>query len=215
MYQFDFWNLLADVLNLSLWLYFWVVMIAVIVSWVPLDPTHPTARSVLNFLRRATEPTFQFFRRTLRLSRNRALSAFAPVFVLLTISFLRIFLVQTIRDMALIGNPMLFLRCVSSSFLYAILLTIAEILGMYLWIVIIALIISFLPLDPYNPFAQVIVNVLRQATEPIYRVLRRTLQLRQYIKKVDFISPLIVIATIFLTQTLIQQLMEMSLRLRP
>lgn len=214
MYQFDFWNLLADALNLSLWLYFWVVMIAVIVSWVPLDPSHPTARSVLNFLHRATEPTFQFFRRTLRLYRNRALAMFTPVFVLLSISFLRIFLVQTIRDMVLLGYPTRFLRCVSSNFLFGLLATIAEILGMYLWIVIIALIVSFLPLDPYNAFAQMIVSVLRQATEPIYRFLRRTLRLRQYIRKVDFISPLIVITAIFLLQTLIQELVRLTLMLR-
>lgn len=214
MYQFDFWNLLADVLNLSLWLYFWVVIIAVIVSWVPLDPSHPTARSALNFLRRATEPTFQFFRRALRLYRNRALVMFTPVLVLLTISFLRIFLVQTIRDMALIGYPDRFLRCVASNFLIGILVTIAEILGMYLWIVIIALIISYLPLDPYNALAQMIVTVLRHATEPVFRFLRRTLRLRQYIKKVDFISPLIVIVTIFLLQTFIQELVRLTSMLR-
>lgn len=214
MYQLDFWNLLAEVLNVSLGLYFWVVMIAVIVSWVPLDPSHPTARSVLTFLRRATEPTFHFFRRTLRLYRNPALAMFTPVFVLLAISFLRIFLVQTIRDMALIGYPDRFLRCVSSNFLIGILATIAEILGMYLWIVLIALIVAFLPLDPYNAFAQMIVSVLRHATEPVFRFLRRVLQLRRYIKKVDFISPLLVIVTIFLLQTIIQQLVGMALMLR-
>lgn len=210
----SFWNVLAGILNYSLWLYIWIVLAAVIVSWIPLDPYHPTAGAVLRFLRRATEPTFSFFRRTFKLYRNPALAAFTPAVVLLVISFLRIFLVQSIRDMALIGYPVVFLKCITSNFLLGILATVSEILGIYLWIVILALIVAFLPLDPYNSFAQMMVSLLRHATEPVFRYLRRTFQLHQYIKKADYISPAIVIVLIILSQGLISRLIGQIIMLR-
>jgi YggT family protein len=208
------WGILASLLNYSLTIYFWIVIAAVLISWIPLDPYNPTAKSILRFLRQATEPTFRFFRRTLHLQRYTSPFDFTPWVVILAIAFLRIFLVQTVLDLNLLTNPVVFSRCMISNLLVAILATIAEILGFYLWVVIVAFIIAFLPLDPYNPFAQAIVKFLRQATEPIFRWLRRTLQLYRYIKTVDFISPLLLILAILLVQALVQSLAQQAQLLR-
>ena len=75
----NLWYVLAGLLNVSLTTYYWVVIAAVIVSWVPLDASHPTARSILRFLRRATEPTFAFFRRILQLHRLKMPFDFTPI----------------------------------------------------------------------------------------------------------------------------------------
>ena len=43
------------------------------------------------------------------------------------------------------------------------------IVNVYIWVVIIAALLSFVNPDPYNP----IVQILRRVTEPAYRVIRR------------------------------------------
>src|SRR5512136_1468533 len=63
------WYILASFVNAFLEIYFWIVIVAVIVSWIAPDPFHPTARVILPFLRRVTEPVLDFFSRTFRLYR--------------------------------------------------------------------------------------------------------------------------------------------------
>jgi YggT family protein len=198
--MFDFGNFLvtiARLLNYSLGIYFWVVIASVIVSWIPLDPYHPTAGAILRFLRRATEPTFNLFRRTFHLHRYTAPFDVTPILVILAISFLRIFLVGTIVAIA-INN----INYVMLNFLFAILYTLSSILNIYFWIVIIAVIVSWIPLDPYHPIARAILAFLRNATEPVFSFLRRTLHLHRYTSPLDF-TPIIVILTIFLIQNFI------------
>jgi YggT family protein len=98
-------------------------------------------------------------------------------------------------------------------FIFAnLLLAIANILNIlltvYMWIVIISAVISWVNPDPYNP----IVRFLRAVTEPVYRPIRRIIGYRLGI--ID-ISPMVVIlAILFVKYFLIQSLIEIAYKLK-
>ncbi len=81
------------------------------------------------------------------------------------------------------------------------------VLGIYMWIVIIAAVISWVNPDPYNP----IVRFLHAVTEPAFRPIRRIIGYR--LGPID-ISPLIVILVIIFTQLfLIKSLIKLGYKL--
>ncbi|MCA1960347.1 MAG: YggT family protein [Desulfomonile sp.] len=78
------------------------------------------------------------------------------------------------------------------------------VLQIYMWIVIIAALISWVGPDPYNP----IVRFLRAMTEPVFGFVRRLVPLPQV--GIDF-SPLIVLLVIvFLQQFLVNTLHHLA-----
>lgn len=80
-------------------------------------------------------------------------------------------------------------------------------LHIYMWVIIIRAVISWVNPDPYNP----IVQFLYRSTEPVLRPVRRYLPVAWGI---DF-SPLVVIVVIiFLDQFLVGSLRELAWRLR-
>lgn len=80
-------------------------------------------------------------------------------------------------------------------------------LNIYMWIIIIRALISWVNPDPYNP----IVRFLYQATEPILYPIRRRLS---FMGGVD-LSPIIVLLVIvFLQVFLVKTLNELAVRLR-
>ncbi|NTU42089.1 MAG: YggT family protein [Nitrospirales bacterium] len=81
-------------------------------------------------------------------------------------------------------------------------------LEIYMWIVIISALISWVNPDPYNP----IVRFLHSVTEPVYRPIRRAIGDR--LGPID-ISPLIVtLAIIFVQRFLVSSLLELGYRLK-
>jgi YggT family protein len=98
-------------------------------------------------------------------------------------------------------------------FIFAnLLIAIANILDIlltvYMWIVIISAIISWVNPDPYNP----IVRFLRGVTDPVYRPIRRVIGFRLGI--ID-ISPMVVIlAILFVKYFLIRSLIELAYKLK-
>ncbi|MBX6422976.1 YggT family protein [Thermosulfurimonas sp. F29] len=96
---------------------------------------------------------------------------------------------------------------VLSYFLAALAKVIDLVLNLYLWIIIIRALISWVNPDPFNP----IVRFLYQITEPVLWRVRRFLP---PLGGLD-LSPLIVIlAIVFLQQFLVPTLYELSMRLR-
>ncbi len=85
---------LANLVNLVLEAYFWIIIAGAVLSWVGPDPSNPIVR----FLRRVTEPVLRPIRR--RLPTGMGLD-FSPMVVLLAIYFLKWFLVGSLRDLAL------------------------------------------------------------------------------------------------------------------
>jgi YggT family protein len=82
------------------------------------------------------------------------------------------------------------------------------VLTIYLWIVIIAALISWVNPDPYNP----IVRFLYGVTDPVFAIIRRKLPLPAM--GID-ISPIIVILVIiFLQRFLVQTLYQVAVGLR-
>jgi len=82
------------------------------------------------------------------------------------------------------------------------------ILSIYMWIVIIGALISWVNPDPYNP----IVRFLRGATYPLFAWIRRRLPLS--LGGIDF-SPVIIIAGIvFLRYALARTIIETGYRLK-
>ncbi|HSH68408.1 MAG: YggT family protein [Deferrisomatales bacterium] len=85
---------LAQVLDLALNLYFWVILARAVLSWVNPDPYNPIVR----FLHRATDPVLYWVRR--RLPTTFGGIDLAPMVVIVVIFFLRSFLVRSLLDLA-------------------------------------------------------------------------------------------------------------------
>jgi YggT family protein len=84
----------AGVLNWVLTIYMWIVIIAVLISWVNPDPYNPIVR----FLYSMTEPVFSFVRRKLPLPAMPI--DISPLIVVVAIVFLQMFLVETLTQLA-------------------------------------------------------------------------------------------------------------------
>jgi YggT family protein len=82
------------------------------------------------------------------------------------------------------------------------------VLSLYMWVVIIAALLSWVSPDPYNP----IVRFLHSVTEPVLRPIRRLIGFR--LGPID-ISPMIVILVIiFIQKFLITSLIEFGYKLK-
>lgn len=91
--QFTF--AVASILDGLLTLYFWVLIISALLSWVNPDPYNPIVR----FLRAVTEPVLYQVRRFLPFVFAAGID-FSPLVVILAIQFLRIFVVQSLYELA-------------------------------------------------------------------------------------------------------------------
>mgnify|MGYP000911714941 CR=1 FL=1 len=96
--MFVFSNLLfgvARVLDAVLNLYFWVVIVSAVLSWVNPDPYNPIVR----ILRNLTEPVFYRVRKWIPFTYVGGLDL-SPVVVLLAIQFINAVLVQSLYQFA-------------------------------------------------------------------------------------------------------------------
>lgn len=89
-----FLEAVATVLSWALEIYMWLIIARALISWVNPDPYNPIVR----FLYNVTEPVLGALRRRFRLFYGGM--DFSPLVVLAIIIFLKVFLVQTIRDYA-------------------------------------------------------------------------------------------------------------------
>ncbi len=92
----NFLQAVAMILNTVLTLYFWLVIISAVLSWVNPDPYNPIVRFIYNL----TEPVFYRVRKWVPFTFIGGIDL-SPILVLLAIEFLKIFLVQTISQMSL------------------------------------------------------------------------------------------------------------------
>jgi YggT family protein len=92
----NFLQAVAMILNTVLTLYFWLVIIAAVLSWVNPDPYNPIVRFIYNL----TEPVFYRVRKWVPFTFIGGIDL-SPILVLLAIEFLKVFLVQTISQMSL------------------------------------------------------------------------------------------------------------------
>ena len=85
---------LAKVIDIVLTIYMWIIVFRALISWVNPDPYN----QIVVFLYRFTEPVLGPIRRRLPMS-NIGID-FSPIIVILTIVFLKYFLVETMIQMA-------------------------------------------------------------------------------------------------------------------
>lgn len=99
---------------------------------------------------------------------------------------------------------------VMANFLKALAVVLNFGLTIYMWIVIIRALISWVSPDPYNP----IVVFLRRATDPVLYPIRRRLPYSFQKTGIDF-SPLVLLGIIFFLQYfLVETLYDLAARLR-
>ncbi|BFR48806.1 YggT family protein [Nitratidesulfovibrio sp. HK-II] len=97
--MFVFSNLVfgvARVLDALLNLYFWIVIVSAVLSWVNPDPYNPIVR----ILRNLTEPVFYRVRKWIPFTYVGGLDL-SPVVVLLAIQFINAVLIQSLYQFAM------------------------------------------------------------------------------------------------------------------
>ncbi len=82
------------------------------------------------------------------------------------------------------------------------------ILTLYMWVIIIRAVLSWVNPDPFNP----IVRILYQITEPVLWRIRRIIPLT--FGGIDFSPIILVLGIIFLQQFLVNSLVELALHLK-
>jgi YggT family protein len=130
-----------------------------------------------------TDPLLFRIRRTIPMPRSGL--DFSPIIALIFITFIDIFVLKTSRDLSMGADV-----SVVANFIFAFVIALHDILRIYLIIVIIAAVISWVNPDPYNPIVRGIYGV----TEPVLNRIRRVLPMP--VPGLDF-SPLILIAIIY------------------
>ena len=91
-----FFEALANVVDIGLTIYMWIVVVRAIISWVTPDPYNP----IVVFLRRSTDPILNPIRRRLPFALSRTGIDFSPLILLLGIIFLQKFLVKSLFELA-------------------------------------------------------------------------------------------------------------------
>jgi YggT family protein len=91
----NFFGAVGFLVNTVLKLYFWIIIVAALLTWVRPDPYNPIVR----FLRAVTEPVFYRVRRLLPFLVLGGVDL-TPIVVLLAVEFLRMFLVPTLYGFA-------------------------------------------------------------------------------------------------------------------
>ena len=79
---------IANILNIIVTVYTWIIIAAALVSWVKPDPSSP----IVQLLYRLTEPVYSFIRRYIKTEFNGI--DFAPLIVLLALQLIDQFLIR-------------------------------------------------------------------------------------------------------------------------
>jgi YggT family protein len=89
---------IASVLSELLTVYFWIVIVATLLTWVNPDPYNPIVR----FLYSVTEPVFDWFRERLPVVFGGI--DFSPLIVIFVIAFLQQYLIPTLVRALVFGG---------------------------------------------------------------------------------------------------------------
>lgn len=89
----NFFGALAQIVSIVLTVFYWVILIRALISWVNPDPFNP----IVQFLHRVTEPVLEPIRRILP---PMAIDL-SPLIAFFAIIFLKHFLVQSLFDLSM------------------------------------------------------------------------------------------------------------------
>ncbi len=93
------------------------------------------------------------------------------------------------------------------NFLGAIAAILDIVLSIYMWVIIVTALLSWVNPDPYNP----IVRFLHAVTEPVLRPIRRVIG---FGAGIDFSPMVVILGILFVKYFLIASLRDMAMRLR-
>jgi YggT family protein len=85
----------ARILDIVITLFYWIIIIRALISWVNPDPFNP----IVQFLQRATEPILNPIRKTFKMQFWAV--DISPIIAVLCLIFIQGFFVKTITDLAL------------------------------------------------------------------------------------------------------------------
>jgi YggT family protein len=176
---------LLTLIHYAIWLFIILVIVRVLLSWVNPDPWNPFVK----FLRRATDPALHFIRRNIPLPRS-AIDV-SPIILLIALMLVDTFIMKTVFDLRL-NLPV----SVTRNLLYAFVIAMQSVLRIYMIIIIIRAVISWVNPDPYN----FLVRAVYELTEPVLYRVRRLLPVTG--GGFDF-SPIIVIILIYAVSRLL------------
>jgi len=179
---------LLTLLHYAIWLYMMIVVVRVLLSWVNPDPWNP----FVAFLRRMTDPVLYFIRRNVPLPRSAV--DVSPIILIVGLALADTFIVKTVFDLRL-NLPV----SVARNLLYAFVIAFQSILRIYMTIVVIRVVLSWINPDPYN----FLVRAVYDLTEPVLQRVRRLLPVAG--GGFDF-SPFIVIILIYAASSLLGKL---------
>lgn len=153
-------------------IYIWIIIISVLLSLLQVDPRQPA----VELLRRITEPAFSFMRQKM------------PFVVIGGID---------LSPLVLIIGLQLIVSILSGNMLVSVVGIISSIIYSYIILAIIAVILSYVDVNPYNP----IVQTINRLTQPVFSFIRQKLPFL-VIGGID-LSPLVVIFGLQVLDTLI------------
>lgn len=90
------------------------------------------------------------------------------------------------------------------NFIFALAIILSYVLTIYMWIIIIRALLSWVNPDPYNP----IVRILHQITDPVLYFVRRLIPLPMV--GIDLSPILVILAIIFLNNFLVKTLKQIA-----
>lgn len=175
-------------LHYAIWLYMIIVVVRVLLSWVNPDPWNP----VVAFLRRMTDPVLYFIRRKVPLPRTAV--DVSPIILLVFLALADTFCMKTALDLKLGQQP-----DIARNMLFAFVIAIQSVLRIYMIIVIIRAVLSWVNPDPCN----FLVRAVYDLTEPVMSRVRALLPVAG--GGFDF-SPVIVIIIIYALMNLLGKL---------
>lgn len=85
---------IAQILNMVISIYIWVVIIAALITWVRPDPYNP----IVQVLNRLTEPVYAFVRRFIPTVIGGI--DLAPIIIILGLQFIQLFFVKIMMQLA-------------------------------------------------------------------------------------------------------------------
>jgi YggT family protein len=168
-------NLLIAPLHLIITIYIWIIIISAIFSFLQVDPRQP----LVEIIEKMTQPAFNFIRKKMPWVVVSSVDL-SPLFLLVTLQFI---------DNILIG-----------SVIFAILQMVHAIIFTFIIIIIIASVLSFIQLDPYNP----IVATINRLTQPLFQWVRNKFPFL-IISGID-LSPIAIIIALQLLDMFLTQL---------
>ncbi|MDP8215803.1 MAG: YggT family protein [Candidatus Kaelpia imicola] len=85
----------AEILGVLLTIYYWLILVRALISWVNPDPYNP----IVQFLHKVTEPVLSPIRRMLPFGAGIGIDI-SPIIAFFIIMFLRSFLVRTLLEIS-------------------------------------------------------------------------------------------------------------------